>query len=670
MSIYLNFDIGHCETTATTIQVEDGKNVVKRLKLDGNHNDVIPSAISLSFDQIRKLGGNRIDTGVLESLGDIRIGNNASTQPTDGEYFIYFKRSPEEFDKPFGSSQAAKDAKLTCGKLMAVFIYQVVKNTLQYNDDKLPSGSKNELSLLIGCPATKKWTDEKYKEAYAQLVRTATGTQKVSIVPESRAAIFSAIGSSSKAISAANGVMVFDFGSSTADCTYMLLGRQIMEYSWDLGASLIEQQLMMNALLEAKKTDRTATPAAVLNKMLRDLRMAKEAYYQSGEEGEIVCKFSCADNKVLKQMVEVNRDTMEQVTAGDKVSIKADSVTVKTGSWQQLCKEFLEKGKAYLKDNSLPCKAIVLTGGASHMDFIAKLCREVFGRDITIKRDKNPSYCVATGLSWIAIADERHDACIEDAKKLLREDTTCNYETMKRAIQDNLCSHVFDVVSAETISWAQMPGDLPVKELEDQIRARMGRQEEQDAMKAIIVQEIDRWITQFKAGATKAINSQSEKLFSENIVAELLISDGVWKRLDANSVSVDLDPAEITKKLNISSMTNRIIQEVVFYGVAISVAVALCEIPILNVIIGYVAGIIAKAFVSDDDKNKLRNQKARLKIAKQMPKILKNNEIIDSFKSSIADTMTSVKEQYESMLNDTVNIAVDMVMFRRFSEKE
>lgn len=418
------------------------------------------------------------------------------------------------------------------------------------------------------------------------------------------------------------------------------------------------------------KTDRTATPAAVLNKMLRDLRMAKEAYYQSGEEGEIVCKFCCADNKVLKQMVEVNRDTMEKVTASDRVSVKADSVTVKTGSWQQLCKEFLEKGRAYLKDNKLPCKAIVLTGGASHMDFIAKLCREVFGRDVTIMRDKNPSYCVATGLSWIAIADERHDACIEDAKKLLREDTTCNYESLKGAIQDKLCSHVFGVVTEETDAWAQKPGDLPVKELEDQIRARMGRQEEQDAIHKIIVQEIDHWITRFKTGATKAINSQSEKLFSENVAAELLISDGVWKRMDASTISADLDPTKVTGKLNISSMTNRIIQEVVFYTVAISVAIAFSELPILNVIIGYIAGIIAKAFVSDDDKKKPRSQKARLKIAKQMPKILKNNEIIDSFKSSIADTMTSVEQQYETMLNDTVNIAVDMVMFRRFSEKE
>lgn len=672
MSIYLNYDIGHCETTATTLQVENGKNVVKRLNLDGNHNDVIPSAIALTSDQIRKLGVNRIDNKVLESLGSIRIGYDAATQPKDGEYFIYFKRSPEEFDKPFGHSQVAKEAHLTCGKLMAAFIYQVVKNSLQFNSDKLPSGSQDELSLLIGCPATKKWTDEKHREAYAQLIRTATGTDKVRIVPESRAAIFSAIGSSSKAISAANGVMVYDFGSSTADCTYMLLGRQIMEYSWDLGASLIEQQLMMNALLDAKKKDRSVTPDAALNKMLRDLRMAKEAYYQADgeDESEIVCKFPCAYNKVVKQMVEINSDTMEKVTAKDVISIKADSVTEKPGSWQSLCKEFLEKGKAYLDTNNLPCNTIVLTGGASHMNFIAKLCRAVFGSGIKILLDMNPSYCVAAGLSWIAIADEQHDVCIEDTKNLLRADTTCDYASLEKAIQDKVYPYVVSIVTEEAKLWAQEPGSLPVKDLENRLRNRMNTQQEKDAMNQIIVREIECWIPRLKAGATKAINSQSEKIFSEKIAADLLISDGVWNRLDANTVSIELDPAALTAKLDVASLTNKIIQEIVFYTTAISVSVLLSELPGLNFIVGVIAGFIAKACVSDEDKNKLRDQKSRQKIADQMPKILKDAKIVTDFKSSIAKAMASVKNQYESIVNDTVNIVVDMVMFRRFSEKE
>lgn len=669
MSIHLNYDIGHCETTATTIRVEDGADAVKRLDLDGSHNKVIPSAIFLTFDQIRKLSGSAIDVRVLESLGEIRIGLDAPTQPKDGEYFIYFKRSPEEFDKPCGNSPEAKAANLTSGKLMAAFIYQAVKNSLSFNDDKLTAGSRNDLSLMIGCPATEKWTANKNKEKYAELVRKATGIQKVTIVPESRAAIFSAIGSASKAISAAKGVMVFDFGSSTADCTYMLLGRQIKEYSWDLGASLIEQQLMQNALMEAKKKDRTATPGAALNKMLRDLRSAKENFYQAGEETEIVCKFNTADGKVIKQLVEINDSAMERATAVDVISVKADSTTVKESSWQKLCREFMARGRDYLNANGLTCGVIVLTGGASHMNFIGKLCREVFGKDMVIVRDKTPSYCVATGLSWVSIVDERHDVCIGDAKKLLREDTTCSYDTLKQAIQDAVCDHVFAIVSQETNAWGQLPGDLPVANLETRIRDKMSSQKEKDAIAAIVTKEVAGWVKKFQAGATKAINNQSQKIFSENIAAEMLISDGVWKRLDANSITIDFDPSEITGNLNIASMTNRIIQEVVFYATAIAIATALIEVPGLNLIIGYIAGIIAKAFVSDDDKNKLRNERARQRIARQMPRILKNKDIISSFKSSISDAMETVQKQYDTMVDDTVSIAIDMVMLHRFNEE-
>lgn len=669
MSTYLNYDIGHCETTASTMQMENERNIPKRLNLDGNHTDVIPSAISLTFDQIKKLSFSKINTTVLDSLGDIRIGKDAVTQPRDGEYFIYFKRSPEEFDKPFGHSQEAKDAKLTCGKLMAVFIYQVVKNSLKFNDDKLLPGSKDELSLLVGCPATKKWTDERNKKAYEQLIRDATGIKKVTVVPESRAAIFSTIGSRNKALSAGKGVMVFDFGSSTADCTYILLGHQIMEYSWDLGASLIEEQLLMSALLEARKKDQTAAPVAQ-NKMLRDLRMAKEDYFKSGDERDIVCKFRCEDGKILKQEVEISSDTMKEVIAR-VVSIKADSTACKRGSWKGLCREFMEKGKAYLEDNDLPCNAIVLTGGASHMNFIEEQCKAVFDGNVTaIVRDNNPSYCVATGLSWISLADERRDGCVEDAKNILQSNEKCNYVNLENAIQDSLCDHVFQVVCSISEEWAKAPGDLPVRDLENRIHERMAAPEEQAEIEGIVAKKIGEWVTRFKAGVSEAVNSQSQKIFSQEIAADLLLTDQFWERMDPNTVKVNFDPKTIIECLNVASIVNRVIQQAIYYAVAIAVALALIEIPVVNIIAGVIAGWLAKHLVTDRDKDKLRDQGHREKIADQMPKILKDGETIANFKSSVADAMTSLKDQYNAMLNDNIEAAIDMVLLRRFDEEE
>lgn len=673
MSVYLNYDIGHCETTATTMTVKDGKNIVERLRLSGNHEDVIPSALSLTYDQIRKLGTAQITESLLQSLGEIRIGNDAITQPKDGEYFVYFKNSPENFNKPCGKSEAAKNANLTYGKLMAVFIYQVIRNTLLFNPDHkmLAQAAKDDISLLIGCPATRKWTDNKNVQMYADMISAATAIRRVSIVPESRASIFSAIGTDNKAISASRGVMVFDFGSSTADCTFMLLGRQIKEYSWDLGASQIEQQLLMHAFASARRRDPTVSVAENRDAMLRTLRQAKEAYYRNGEESDVICRFSSGSAKPVKESLTIDADMMEQVTNSDPISISTDSVSFKTATWQGLCREFMVKGRDYLEAHDLPCQTIVLTGGASHMDFIVELCREVFGSDKKILRDKNPSYCVATGLSWVAIADERHDECIQDAIKLLKENGSCNYLSLEKAIQDAVYSYACELVNQEASIWAKLPGDtLSVRDLEKRIKDKFTKPEAEMSIKRIIVKAFSTWLVNYKAGASAAVNSQSGKLFSEKVASELLLSEAIWKRLDASSVDINLDPTAILEALDIASVSNKILQEVVYYTVSIAVALALQAFPVINWIVGLLAGILAQAFVKDADMDKPRKQKRRKDIVEQMPKVLKDDKVVSTFRTSVKDAMDGVRTGYDSMVTDTVTTAIDMVMLRRFGAAE
>ncbi len=673
MPIHLNYDFGHCETTGTTVRVREGKNIVERLRLSGNHEDVIHSALSLTYDQIRKLNVDQIDVALMRSLGEIRIGDDAVTQPKDGEYFVYFKVSPENFDAPCGKSDAAKAAKLTHGKLMAVFLYQLIQNTVRYNKDnkELSEAGPNDLSLLIGCPATQKWTEVRHMQKYVQLVRSATGIQKVAIIPESRAAMFSTISSAGKAIAASEGVMVYDFGSSTADSNYMLLGRQIMEYSWDLGASLIEQQLLMMALMGANKKDPTAGARENRDAMLRTLRKAKEAYFRTGEESDVTCRFAAAGGKTVRELITVDADTVEQATNGAQLSVRADSVALENGTWQGLCRRFLQKGKDYLDANKLPCKTVVLTGGASHMDFIEQLCKEVYGSGVRIVRDKNPSYCVATGLSWIAIADERRAECIEDARMLLRTNKTCTYELLENSIKNTVYAYASKVISEETEVWANAAGDtLTVRALEKRITDAFAANKNKNEINRLMEQKISDWLGAFKAGASDAINSQSAKIFAEQIAAELLLSEDVWERIDASTVRIDLKPEKVVAKLDVSGIVNKILQKAVFYAVSISVMVFLAEIPVLNVLVGIILGGIAQLLVTDDDKDKPRKQKARLKIAKQMPKILKNDQIIASFRASVSDAMETVQKEYDAMVNDMVTTAVDMVMLRRFEDVE
>lgn len=671
--VYLGSDIGHCETAVSVIDLDNQNNPVKLLNLDGNHCDVIPTAISLSTDQIRQLGkAERVDTKLLDKLGEIRIGYGAKYQikEDEGEYFVYFKRCPAEFGDKIGQSAAAKESGLTCGKLMAAFLYQLIKNIRSFNTGII--GPEDELIWRIGCPSSAAWTDT---SAYAKLAHLATGIDKVSVVPESRAAMFSAVSSGNTAISAQEGVMVFDFGSSTADSTYMLLGCKIQEYSWNLGASRIEEQLLTNALMEAIKQDRTAKPKEQ-DSMLRSLRMAKEAFYQNGGESDLNCKFTCSDGTVKRITVDVKKDTMDQVTAINEIQVCADGNSVRKGSWRALCTAFMQKGRDFLLNNELPCKTVILTGGASHMDFISQIAREVFGKDVIIVRDKNPSYCVAKGLGWVAVADDRRGACIEDAKKQLMDAGKWKYGLLEEAVQKKIYGYIAPHIVKATTNWGNLSGRHSARELEEMISEEVNKAtntlEGEDLGKQV-QGELEGWINQFVESATSAINNQAGKVFSERAAEGLLVDKKIFERLDASSISFDMNLTSITEQLDLSSVINKVVQVVANVGITLAVVLAIMYfIPGVNLlayIIGALAGTVGQGMIADTDKDRLRDERARRRIANQMPGMLGRQEVIDQINNVISDTLEPLKKQCEEAINEEsignmVTAGIDMILLQ------
>ena len=671
--VYLGSDIGHCETAVSAIDLDNQNNPVKLLNLDGNHCDVIPTAISLSTDQIRQLGkAERVDTKLLDKLGEIRIGYGAKHQikENEGEYFVYFKRCPAEFGDKIGQSVAAKESGLTCGKLMAAFLYQLIKNIRSFNAGVI--GPEDELIWRIGCPSSAAWTDT---SAYAKLAHLATGIDKVSVVPESRAAMFSAVSSGNTAISAQEGVMVFDFGSSTADSTYMLLGCKIQEYSWNLGASRIEEQLLTNAHIEAIRQDRTAKPKEQ-DSMLRSLRMAKEEFYQNGGESDLNCKFTCSDGTVKRITVDVKEDTMDQVTAKNRIQIRADGNIVRTGSWRALCTAFMQKGRDFLLNNELPCKTVILTGGASHMDFISQIAREVFGKDVIIVRDKNPSYCVAKGLGWVAVADDRRGACIEDAKKQLMDAGKWKYGLLEEAIQKKIYGYIAPHIVKATTNWGNLSGKHSARELEEMISEEVSKAtntSEGGDLQKQVQGELESWINQFVESATTAINNQAGKVFSERAAEGLLVDKKIFERLDGSSISFDMNLTSITEQLDLSSVINKVVQVVANVGITLAVVLAIMYfIPGVNLlayIIGLLAGTVGQGMIADTDKDKLRDERARRRIANQMPGMLGRQEVIEQINNVISDTLEPLKKQCEEAINEEsignmVTAGIDMILLQ------
>lgn len=670
----IGMDIGHCDDTATIITWSQGKNESKRLQMDQNNNMVISSQITLTFDQMRKIQGKEMTKKLLDSLGDIGIGDRARRNPKDGEYFVYFKCPPEKFDVPYGTTDTAKATGLTRGRLMAIFTYQAFNNLLKYNNE-LEDKELTEMILMVGCPTTEKWTDDKNLNSYAGMIQQATGVSRVVIIPESRAAMFSSVERSHSRFSASDGVLVFDFGSSTADCTYMLLGRKIAEFSWDMGASMIEEQMMTAGYKQCKALHgRDAKNLLLVSPMTADLlgvlRKTKEEYYQ-GNDKKAVCTFIDTDGREFDVTLKVNDALMTDITCHTDVECECDSKTVITCSWQSMCKRFYQEAKSRLDQEKLPCRTIILTGGASRMDFIVPLCKEVFSEEVSrgtkIFQDSNPSYSVSNGLGWAGAADERYDKCLMDAKTDMKNGGAGSFSMLEEAVSSQLREQVFKVIKQCSQQWADSVQDCSVNDLQSMIQQRIETGDGKTDISKSLQSAIDIWREGFKKEIQTVVNKQSEKLFSQEVAQGLIISNNVWGNLQATNLDINIDVEKMLKNLSLGGKLNEVLSNVVMYSVAAAVALAFAVLPVLNVILGIIAGVIAGALVSDEDMEKKRSQDERKKINNQMDKVLAQKEIVSQFNNSVSEAMADCKEDADRITEETLRCAFDIITLRRFS---
>ena len=152
MERIIGLDFGHCEIAAATPVYEGGKFVrIDNLYLDGEKNFVIPAEVEYC-----------------------------------GELFNYFKASPEHFDEVVqGNGRAVRRR-----DLMSAALIKIMRNIVEYNSSV---GSGDQILLLVGCPACGEWTSDKNREEYETLIKQAAKVRQVRVVPESRAAMFSAL---------------------------------------------------------------------------------------------------------------------------------------------------------------------------------------------------------------------------------------------------------------------------------------------------------------------------------------------------------------------------------------------------------------------------------------------------------------------------------------------
>lgn len=673
---YIGIDLGHGETSAAFPQEKaNNEYSVVRLNTAEGNMQVIPTQIILTNEQMKMLKGKKqLTYDILKTIGPFRIGECPSYVP-DGERFFYFKVAPKDFDTPCGITEVAKDCGITHGMVMACYVYALVENIFFYNQDVLLQNKRFNVELLIGCPTTKDWTESTFQTAYTLLVKWATGIQNVRIIPESRAAIFSSVENNVNSISASRGAVVFDFGSSTADCTYMLLGRKILEFSWTLGAYMIERTMMLQALEKAMQEDGLDPDEEKLLEVADALRKSKEAYYNGmfpPKGKSFICEFQEAGTgDIMETPIKVDSAFMDRVTGAYKTEVLCDSQHLRTGSWRELCREFFIEARqqieaATYKDETgqeqhCSVSTVVLTGGASKMDFIESLCKEVYP-DCTVSINKfNPSHTVSNGLAWIAVTDSNLPACKKAAVNQVMNSGVVN--KLSAQLTDEVFECIKQIAVKEVKAWAEQPGDTAtLAELKEKLVTATSLPATKNQIRNLCDKVIADWKKQLSTELERAVNAQAKKLYSDQVARSLMLPKDILKELDSSTLSMDIDTQKLLDGIDFNSSLKTLFTAIIKLTIWIVAAILAVETFGLSLL---VAWFVSPDDMSDTDMNKPRTQATRQRICTKIDLEMDKNkqEIMKNFTNDLEKQTTTLEKAVEPM----VDAALAVVTLQQFS---
>ena len=530
MSI-LSVDLGHGETAAAYIEygMKNGKptQAVKRLNFE-DKSFTVYSRIFITEEQMSALSQmSELSYDNLSGLGGFLIGNFSKQINKSGYIYNYFKIQPSKFDEPFEDTLSIKYG-ITHGMVMACFAYEVIDQVLKSNPE-IENFTRQNTTLLVGCPTSSKWTRSDFQKNYRELVSLATGMEQVVIIPESRAAMFSTVvGGEGSAISADLGALVFDFGSSTADCTYMWMGKKLWEFSWKLGASAIEENLYDSVVEEYNQSvsdnDRIDSVQNEKSKpeAERELRKAKEEFYSTGNPLEPICVIERTETKGKKLIpVDLDAAKLDEIVNERVISFADDNNEARVGSWSDLCEEFFQYAKEQIGSMSVdgkPCPigTIAITGGASKMPFIKDLCERVFP-DCEIHLERNPSYSVSNGLCWAYLGEEQLEDCITEAMKELKNNDALKIDTLIDDITDLVFDPVMNLIANNSHAWAAPGNKCSVRDLIDSISFDLNSPSEKKRFADIIRQANANWENACGAAIHEAVLKQAKKLYCNNL---------------------------------------------------------------------------------------------------------------------------------------------------------
>lgn len=455
---YIGIDFGDGTTSMSLVNTDkkDKNGVVNPPSVQ----NILNEGIGGDKTEIPTILAYPMRNGAVDLSREILVGSLAAYAGDGGEYDVRsnWKTKPSEPEDVPGYPFKER---ITDAQNFMATIWKLYQQT---------NGNQgSDVHVVIGAPSG--WSKED-REKYADWA-TASGLPNVTVLSESTAASLYSRKflktSDDKPISDAalfNGILLVDIGSSTVDFTFSKGLKTYPPKGYPIGAKYIDGAILQYNLQRPGPDVEAARE--ILNRQENDeirnlaqfyCRLLKESYFSTkarvGNSAPVRVK--TRQSIALSPMVDFDIYIYDESSPGKVVSdsfwqnlleTKCDerykilSIDGKKSAWRDAFRDALKRVKEYLgsiiTQEQLTNITIVLTGGASRMDFVDQDIRSVFGERIALHAgcSNDRAYSVANGLAWAGYAREKIMAAEEPMLK------TINKFMESTAIQDKIKAEI------------------------------------------------------------------------------------------------------------------------------------------------------------------------------------------------------------------------------------
>ncbi len=533
-------DFGHGETTAAKMEVYV-EGTARKLR-------VVP----LNTDANLPIYKRETYLYVCKDSNDVEIGKTAKQRAlaaAGGDFYCYFKCMPSRAGNYLMAANSTMNGeRITHAQAMQMYVQKYLD--LVFSPEAIKQGQyhldpQKGTILVIGRPSGSKWEleEDEYRKILSSVQIDGKPPIETLIISESFAALAQSVNDSEDiAFAFEDTVVCVDMGSSTADITCMTKGEIVYEYGISLGAHLIESALLDHVIAYENEKNETAFTIEHLEEghtlELANFREHKENFFgDSTKPGipnlKMVIGLVDGDEDVFDK-VKLSSAMMETICKNTPISFKdknAPDGVREAPSWYHACRDFYQKAcqDIYrLVDTGKipPVKVVILTGGASRMDFVSELAIEIFGQDrergrhndmsFSLYHSKEPSYTVSKGLAWISYNAAKTEKILMDVKGKLGTIVRSNcYIGICDSISEIVTPLLYDLVNHEIGLWTKRTNNESINDflthyVEPQCAKMIAQSETQWKIRDAIID----WFNHGGVDKTGILNALSQEFSS------------------------------------------------------------------------------------------------------------------------------------------------------------